>query len=108
LDGTKCYGLSNLQQFKKAPVAQSENGVEGYWIKAPFDKATLLSVDARTFEIPRQVKARMGQSLIWYADSPESVPLVDKARALIENRYEPKPNGLKHSKTQDQEKESSC
>jgi len=94
----------NLQQFKKAPVAQSENGVEGYWIKAPFDKATLLSVDARTFEIPRQVKGGMGQSLIWYADSPESVPLVEKVRALIENRYEPKPNGLKHSKTQDQEK----
>ena len=94
----------NLQQFKKAPFAQSENGVEGYWIKAPFDKATLLSVDARTFEIPRQVKGGMGQSLIWYADKPESVPLVDKVRALIENKYAPKPSGLKHSKIQDQEK----
>jgi len=94
----------NLQQFKVAPAVQSENGVEGYWIKATFDNATLLSVDARTFEIPRQVKGGMGQSLIWYADSPESAPLVDKVRALIENRLTPKPSLLKHSKTQDQEK----
>jgi hypothetical protein len=94
----------NRQQFKKAPVAQLKNDVDGYWIKAPFDNATLLPVDARTFEIPRQVKGSMGRSAIWYADSPESVPLVNRVRALIKNKHMPKSSGPKHSKTQDQEK----
>jgi len=92
------------QQFKKVPAVQSVNGVDGYWIKAPFDEATLLPVDARTFEIPRQKKGSMGRSAIWYADSPESVPLVKRVYALIENKHRPKPRGGKHSKTQDQEK----
>lgn len=111
--GTKIIGwyknatvYRNFQQFEKAPAWQSESGIEGYWIKAPFDKATLLSIDARTFEIPRRVKGGMGQSPIWYADSPESAPLIDKVQFLIENKYVSKPIGLIHSRTQDQEKKA--
>ena len=74
------------QKFDKAnaPEAQLENNINGYWIKAPFDKATLLTLDNRIFEIPRG-KGFMGQSNVWYADSEEeaSASLVREICALI-------------------------
>lgn len=92
----------NYQQFKKTPRAQSQNGVDGYRITAPVGSATLLPMDARVFEIPRQVKGGMGQSNVWYADSPESSPLVKKVRKWIEGgKYPRKP---KQGKPQDQER----
>ena len=85
-----------------APEAQSKNDINGYWIKAPFDKATLLSFDERIFEIPRK-KGFMGQSNVWYADSEESAPLVKKIRDLIHGgTFHIRKQ--KHGKAQDQEK----
>src|SRR5690554_7541952 len=45
----------------------------GYYAVANADNATLLSIDERfSFPIiPRRVKGGMGQSNVWYADSPE-------------------------------------
>lgn len=94
----------NYQRFEKTPGTQLRNGVDGYRIEAPFGQATLLPVDARVFEIPRRVKGGMGQSNIWYADSPESAALVNKVRALIDgakSRLAAKP---KRAKAQDQER----
>lgn len=92
----------NYQQFKKAPRAQSQNGIDGYRITASVGSVTLLPVDARVFEIPRQVKGGMGQSNIWYADSPESSALVKEVRKWIEGgKYPRKP---KQGKPQDQER----
>lgn len=71
------------QKFPKAPIIQQQNGIDGYWISAPLDQANLLPVDERTLEIPRQVKGGMGQANIWYADGPESAPIVQRVLALI-------------------------
>lgn len=96
----------DYQKFKKAPHAQSQNGIDGYRIKAPVGDATLLPVDARVFEIPRQVKGGMGQSNVWYADSPESAPLVKDVYALIEGGQFPRAGRPKHSRPQDQERKA--
>lgn len=96
----------DYQKFKKVPRAQSQNEIDGYRIKASVAGATLLPVDARVFEIPRQVKGGMGQSNIWYADSPESAPLVKKVRALIEGGKAPRADRPKLGKAQDQERKA--
>lgn len=94
----------NYQKFKKMPRAQSQNGVDGYRITAPAKGATLLPVDARVFEIPRQVKGGMGQSNIWYADSPASAALVKRVFALIDGAKSRQPAKPKRARAQDQER----
>lgn len=94
----------NYQKFGKVPTAQSQNGIDGYWIKAPFASATLLPVDARVFEIPRAVKGGIGQSNVWYADSADSAPLVKKILAMIKIGRTSHIIRPKRGKTQDQEK----
>ena len=96
----------NYQKHHKAPVAQSQNDIDGFWIKAPFASATLLPLDARLFEIPRRVKGGIGQSNVWYADSPESAPLVKKIRAMIKSGRTPHIKKTKRGKAQDQERKS--
>lgn len=96
----------NYQKFGKAPPAQSQNGIDGYWINAPFSKATLLPVDSRVFEIPRGVKGGIGQSNVWYADSPESANLVEKVRALIEAGGKTAVRKTSRKNAQDQEKKA--
>lgn len=71
------------QRFPKPPAIQKQNGIDGYWIKAPFDQAHLLRVDERTLEIPRQVKGGLGQANIWYADKPESASIVKRVLDLV-------------------------
>lgn len=96
----------NYQKFKKTPQAQSQNEIDGYRITAHVDNATLLPIDARVFEIPRQVKGGMGKSNIWYADSQESVPLVKDVRKLIESGQYSHARRPKHGKPQDQERKA--
>lgn len=71
------------QKFSNAPSIQKQNGIDGYWIRAPLSQAKLLPVDERTVEIPRQVKGGMGQANIWYADAPESAPIVKRVLDLV-------------------------
>ena len=94
----------NYQKFGKVPTAQSQNAIDGYWIKAPFASATLLPVDARVFEIPRAVKGGIGQSNVWYADSTESAPLVKKILAMVKSGRTSHISRPKRGKAQDQEK----
>lgn len=94
----------DYQQFKKTPRAQSRNGIDGYRIAAAVSSATLLPIDARVFEIPRQVKGGMGQSNVWYADSPDSAPLVKEVRKWIERGKSPRKP--RRGKPQDQERKT--
>lgn len=71
------------QHHSAAPAAQAENGIDTYLITAPFAEATLLPVDARVLQVPRQVKGGMGQSLVWYADDPIVAPFLKLVQALI-------------------------
>lgn len=97
----------NYQKFSEVPAAQSQNGIDGYWISAPFSKATLLPVDSRVFEIPRGVKGGIGQSNVWYADSTASANLVKKVRALIAaGGKTASRKKRKHGNAQDQEKKA--
>ncbi|WP_081620922.1 DUF3883 domain-containing protein [Thioalkalivibrio sp. ALMg13-2] len=73
----------NYQTFSAIPAVQRQNGVDGYWISAPLNKGTLLPVDERTLEIPRQVKGSMGRANVWYADKPESAPIVKRVLELV-------------------------
>jgi hypothetical protein len=74
------------QRFQRVPELQRENGINGYRIKAKISDATLLPIDQRTCEIPRQVKGGMGQSNVWFAASSESKPIVKKVINLVEGK----------------------
>jgi len=74
------------QKFPKPPRIQKQNGIDGYWIKAPAYQASLLLVDERTLEIPRQVKGGMGQANVWYADKPESASIVKRVLDLVSGK----------------------
>lgn len=74
----------NLQQFTAPSLMATRNRLDGYWIKASASQATLLTVTERALEIPRQTRGGMGQSNVWYADSPESEELVSKVEMLVD------------------------
>lgn len=74
------------QYFHSVPKLHKENGLKGYWIKAASEDTTLLSVDERILEIPRRVKGGMGQANIWYADSPDSVEILNKVMLFINGK----------------------
>ena len=81
----KDYQNTNLLERK------FRNEYIGYYAVANADNATLLSIDERfSFPIiPRRVKGGMGQSNVWYADSPEMVDFKKEVLRHIE-RYEKK------------------
>ena len=75
------------QTLPKRTKLQKDNGLEHYRIKASANDATLLPSDERTLLIPRAVKGGIGQSNIWYADSPESKKHVTRVIKLIEKGF---------------------
>ncbi|RPJ97419.1 hypothetical protein CW357_00045 [Rummeliibacillus sp. TYF005] len=81
----KDYQNTNLSERK------FRNEYIGYYAVANADNATLLSIDERfSFPIiPRRVKGGMGQSNVWYADSPEMEDFKKEILRHIE-RYEKK------------------
>lgn len=96
----------NHQKFLPKPKRQRENGVDGFWIRAPSSKARLLSVDERVCEIPRQIKGGMGQANIWYADSPQSAPIVKRVNDLISGKRKKTFTKSVASRKQDQERKA--
>ncbi|MDD2899814.1 MAG: DUF3883 domain-containing protein [Desulfuromonadaceae bacterium] len=92
------------KNFREVPPIQARNGIDGYRIRAMAEKATLLPVDARVFEIPRQVKGGMGKSNIWYADTPEGALLVSCLSAFIDGDRPTQPSTSVHKGKQDQER----
>jgi 5-methylcytosine-specific restriction protein A len=71
------------QKLLQPSVEQSLNGVDTYRVKALWSNAVLLSIEKRTLLIPRAVKGGIGQSNVWYADSPDSLVHVTKVNNLI-------------------------
>ena len=69
-----------------------------YWVEADEGDATLLSVDDRTCQIPRQKKGGMGQANVWYADDPLSTPIVTQVKRLIGGKGPVPPSTKKKSK----------
>ncbi len=66
---------------------QKENRINQYRVKALACDATLLPLEERTLLIPRAVKGGIGQSNVWYADSPESKKHVVRVLKYINNGF---------------------
>lgn len=73
------------QHIKNPTSLQKKNGIVNYRICAPASEAMLLPISKRSFMIPRAVKGGIGQSNVWYADSPESEQLVARALLLVDS-----------------------
>lgn len=96
----------DYQRFSKAPATQKKNGVDCYLITAPSKDATLLPVDKRTLEIPRQVKGSMGRANVWYADKPESKPILNEVLSLVRSGKVKSAIGKKNNGKQDQDRKA--
>ena len=96
----------HYQRFDPAPTLHERNGVEGYWVMAPSNQGTLLSVDERTYEILRRVKGGMGQSNIWYADTADSRSLVEGVLEFVNGRRAAAVNDRGRKSKQDQERKA--
>lgn len=72
------------QKIKHPTMLQKKNGLDTFRIVASASDATLLPIDRRSFMIPRAVKGGIGQSNVWYADSPESQSIVAGVLSLVE------------------------
>jgi len=73
------------QKIKNPTLLQKKNGLNSYRISASASDATLLPIEKRSFMIPRAVKGGIGQSNVWYADSPESEQIVAGVLRLVES-----------------------
>ena len=71
------------RRFDSVPPVHEENGVDGYRFRVVSEKAVLLPVDSRTHVIPKHKKGLMGEANIWYADTPQAMPVVEGVLALI-------------------------
>ena len=78
-----------FRKFDRVPPVYEENRVNGYRFKVKRENAVLLPVDSRTHEIPKHQKGLMGQSNIWYADTPEGKPIVKSVLALVNGTSRP-------------------
>lgn len=73
------------QTLKKRTKHQKANHLDTYRIVAPAEDATLLPIEKRSLMIPRAVKGGIGQSNVWYADSPDSQKIVNQVLELIDS-----------------------
>lgn len=73
------------QKHAKAPPEQAAHKIDSYLITVRAASATLLPVDARVLQVPRGMKGGMGQSLVWFADTPVIEPFLKQVRALIKD-----------------------
>lgn len=79
------------QSIKRPTALQRKNGLDTFRIVASASDVTLLPVERRSHMIPRAVKGGIGQSNVWYADSPESAPVVAGVLRLVESNGESDP-----------------
>ncbi|WP_337170200.1 DUF3883 domain-containing protein [Gemmatimonas aurantiaca] len=96
----------SYQKFSIRSKSHDRNGIDGFWIKAPSNKARLFAVDERTCEIPRQTKGGMGRANIWYADQPQSVPTRRRVNSLLKGKQTTTSTKLSASRKQDQERKA--
>ena len=76
-----------FRECQKSKASQ-RNGY-GYYAMADLCDCTLLPVDERVMQIPRQIKNYPGRSNIWYADAKEIEPFKAEILDYI-NAYKPK------------------
>lgn len=76
-----------FRECQKSKASQ-RNGY-GYYVIADLCDCTLLPVDDRVMQIPRQIKHYPGRSNIWYADAKEIEPFKAEILNYI-NAYKPK------------------
>lgn len=100
---TSATVYAQLQAFDQVSTIQGSNNLEGFWIKAPAEKSKLLPLDARIFSIPRG-KGFMGQSNIWYADSPEAASFIKSVQKYLQSGASASNTVRRHGVTIDQEK----
>ena len=74
----------DAQTLKKRTKLQKENKLDTYRVIASAEDATLLPIEKRSFMIPRAVKGGIGQSNVWYADSPDSKEIVEQVLQLVD------------------------
>ena len=67
----------------------SQRNAYGYYVVTDLCDCTLLPVDERVMQIPRQIKNYPGRSNIWYADAKEIEPFKAEILDYI-NAYKPK------------------
>lgn len=96
----------SYQKFVRPSKLHRENGVDGYWVRTDVSNGNLLSVDERTCEIPRQVKGGMGQSNVWYADSPQSAAIVSRVQVIVGGKHVKIPLPKTSSAKQDQDRKA--
>ena len=70
------------QEIPEHAECHQKNGVSIYCITASFNDATLLPPSERNCKIPRG-KGGMGQSNVWYADSPKGKETIAAVNRLI-------------------------
>jgi hypothetical protein len=94
------------QRYAKPSSLHRSNRLKFFRIKARESDCTLLPVDERTCEIPRQTKGGMGQANVWYADSPLSMPTVKRVRQLLAGKKLVTQNRSGQKEKQDQERKA--
>lgn len=73
----------SYREFDKVPQLHHKNGLGGYWFVADVKNVKLLPIDERVVKIPRGIKGGMGQSNIWFADTPNAKKTVDEVLDLV-------------------------
>lgn len=96
----------DYQRFERPSKQHRDNRIDGYWARTTENNATLLGVDERTCEIPRQVKGGMGQSNVWYADSPLSTKTVTQVCDFIGGARAKPSRSRNATREHDQERKS--
>ena len=84
-----------LQPMPENAERHKKNGLMSYRITASFNDATLLPPSERNCKIPRakDEKGGMGQSNIWYADSPKGKEtIVAVNRLIVKNIFDKLPD----------------
>ncbi|BAK76713.1 HNH endonuclease [Pseudogulbenkiania sp. NH8B] len=79
-----------VQQTPQKAAKHIAQGATYFRIKAKRKDAVLL--EERSVLIPRATKGGIGQSNIWYADKPESKPIVERVMKLITEGPTPLPD----------------
>ena len=81
------------QEIPEHAEYHRKNGVSHYCITASFNDATLLPPNERNCKIPRG-KGGMGQSNVWYANSPEGKETIATVnRLIVKNILDSLPDG---------------
>ncbi len=87
----------NATVFKKIqrPSSKTKRKYQGetfgYYVTAEKSECTLLSLDERTFQVPRG-RGGMGQSNVWYADQKEHIGFKNTVLEYIKSGKPPKPS----------------